>query len=55
MYHSPSREQTVAGLQTILTKSRICGPPTDLDFLAAILRDETFIAGKTLTRFLNNF
>lgn len=55
MYHSPSREQTVAGLQTILTESRICGPPTNLDFLAAILRDETFIAGKTLTRFLNNF
>jgi urea carboxylase len=55
MYHSSSREQTIAGLQTILTESHICGPPTNLDFLAAILRDERFLAGKTLTRFLNNF
>ncbi|KAL1962552.1 hypothetical protein VTN77DRAFT_9427 [Rasamsonia byssochlamydoides] len=55
MYHSPLREQTIAGLQTILTESRICGPPTNLDFLAAILQDERFIAGNTLTRFLNNF
>jgi biotin-dependent carboxylase-like uncharacterized protein len=55
MYHSPSREQTIAGMHTILTESRICGPPTNLDYLAAILEDERFRAGKTLTRFLDSF
>ncbi|PYH96715.1 hypothetical protein BO71DRAFT_481822 [Aspergillus ellipticus CBS 707.79] len=55
MYHSPSRQQTIEGMKTILTESRICGPPTNLEFLAEILADSDFIAGKTLTRFLNNF
>ena len=55
MYHSPSREQSIQGLHTILTQSRICGPPTNLEFLANILIDKDFIAGNTLTKFLNTF
>ncbi|PWY88768.1 hypothetical protein BO94DRAFT_515732 [Aspergillus sclerotioniger CBS 115572] len=55
MYHSPSREQTIEGMRTILTESRICGPPTNLEFLAEVLADDKFVAGKTLTRFLNDF
>ncbi|GAB1208698.1 hypothetical protein APSETT445_007449 [Aspergillus pseudonomiae] len=55
MLHSPSRKQTIEGMRTILTQSRICGPSTNLEFLAEILTDERFITGNTLTRFLDNF
>lgn len=33
----------------------ICGPPTNLDFLAAILRSSEFQAGHTITQFLSTF
>ncbi|CAL5871789.1 uncharacterized protein PFLUO_LOCUS6042 [Penicillium psychrofluorescens] len=55
MYHSPTRKQTIEGMHTILRESRICGPPTNLEFLACILSDERFVAGDTVTRFLDNF
>lgn len=55
MYHSSSRPEAIKGMQAILTESRICGPPTNLEFLSKILDDERFIAGNTLTRFLDNF
>ena len=55
MFHSESRDGAIKGLHTVLTASRICGPPTNLEFLAAILEDETFKAGKTLTKFLGSF
>ncbi|KAB8230128.1 bifunctional urea carboxylase/allophanate hydrolase [Aspergillus alliaceus] len=55
MFHSPSRQKTIEGMKTILTQSRICGPPTNLEFLAEILTDERFVAGNTQTRFLNDF
>ena len=55
MFHSPSREATLKGIHDILSQSRICGPPTNLDFLAAILQDQTFASGKTLTKFLTEF
>jgi biotin-dependent carboxylase-like uncharacterized protein len=55
MYHSPDRQQTITGMREILGKSRICGPPTNLDFLVKILEEETFVAGNTLTRFLDDF
>lgn len=55
MFHSPSRQQTIEGMKTILTQSQICGPPTNLEFLAEILTDERFVAGNTQTRFLNDF
>lgn len=55
MYHSPTREQTIETMQSILRGSRICGPPTNLEFLADILADERFVAGNTLTKFLDSF
>lgn len=39
----------------MLRGSRICGPPTNLEFLADILADERFVAGSTLTKFLESF
>ncbi|KAL5049542.1 hypothetical protein BDW71DRAFT_150423 [Aspergillus fruticulosus] len=55
MYHAPSRQKAIEGLKDILTGSRICGPPTNLGFLAEILANKDFNAGSTLTKFLNNF
>ena len=28
MFHSPSRSDTITGMQKVLSQSRICGPPT---------------------------
>ncbi|KAL6237816.1 hypothetical protein BDW75DRAFT_238045 [Aspergillus navahoensis] len=55
MYHAPSRQKAIEGLKGILTGSRICGPPTNLGFLAEILANKDFNAGNTLTKFLNSF
>ena len=55
MYHSPSRETTIQGMLRILENSRICGPPTNLEFLAAILGDKQFKDGNTMTKFLVDF
>ena len=55
MFHSPTREATLEGIHEILSESRICGPPTNLDFLAAILQDQAFACGRTLTKFLTEF
>lgn len=55
MFHSASREDTIKGIYEILTQSRICGPPTNLDFLAAILQDNRFLSGTTMTKFLTTF
>ena len=42
-------------MDLLLTRSTINGPPTNLGFLASIMRDERFIAGNTLTSFLDTF
>ncbi|KAJ0425761.1 allophanate hydrolase subunit 2-domain-containing protein [Aspergillus carlsbadensis] len=55
MYHGPDRQQAIEGLKDILTGSQICGPPTNLGFLAEILASEDFNRGNTLTKFLNTF
>ncbi|CEN62479.1 Putative Acetyl-/propionyl-coenzyme A carboxylase alpha chain [Aspergillus calidoustus] len=55
MYHGPDRKQAIEGLRDILTGSQICGPPTNLGFLAEILANEDFNRGNTLTKFLNTF
>ena len=55
MYHAPSRDDAIKGMHTMLSSSRICGPPTNLDFLARILEDPSFLSGKTLTKFLESF
>lgn len=55
MYHSQSRYGAIEGMYEVLSKSRICGPPTNLDFLAAILDEADFREGKTMTKFLTQF
>lgn len=55
MFHSPSRERTIKDMQDFLRNSRICGPPTNLEFLACILEDREYVNGSTLTNFLNSF
>ena len=55
MFHAATRDKAVEGLRKLLVGSLICGPPTNMDFLSAILLDERFVAGNTLTRFLDGF
>jgi urea carboxylase len=55
MFHGPSREDAIKGMAEILAGSRICGPPTNLEFLATILQDREFKAGNTMTKFLSSF
>ncbi|KAL8764627.1 MAG: hypothetical protein Q9194_006931, partial [Teloschistes cf. exilis] len=55
MYHGQSRYGTIQGMHETLAQSRICGPPTNLDFLASILKDSRFEAGNTMTKFLTKF
>ncbi|KAK8091910.1 urea carboxylase [Apiospora hydei] len=55
IHHGPSRTETLTGLQEVLAKTVICGPPTNLDFLQAILQDSKFQAGETITQFLSTF
>ncbi|KAL6702391.1 hypothetical protein ACN47E_002342 [Coniothyrium glycines] len=55
MLHSDTRDNTIQGMQELLSQSSICGPPTNLEFLAAILEDSRFKAGNTMTSFLNDF
>jgi acetyl/propionyl-CoA carboxylase alpha subunit len=55
MNHAKSRDASIKGMELLLSRSKICGPPSNLDFLAAIMRDETFKSGNTITSFLKTF
>jgi len=55
MYHDSTREAAIAGIEEILRKSTICGPPVNLGLLLAIIQNETFRAGNTITKFLDEF
>ncbi|KAL8683248.1 MAG: hypothetical protein Q9186_000750 [Xanthomendoza sp. 1 TL-2023] len=55
MYHSQSRYGAIEGMYEVLSESRISGPPTNLDFLAAILDEADFREGSTMTKFLTKF
>jgi hypothetical protein len=55
MVHSKSREETITGMKQFLRESSICGPPTNLEFLAEILGDSRFKTGDTMTSFLQDF
>lgn len=55
MFHAPDRQQAIEGMRKTLLESRICGPPTNLEFLAEILAAEKFVSGNTLTKFLESF
>jgi len=53
--HTSSREDTIKVMHEALSESRICGPPTNMDFLAAIIWDPRFLKGDTMTKFLAEF
>ena len=55
MAHSHTREQSIQDIYRLLSQSRICGPPTNLDFLASIISDPRFKEGDTMTKFLSDF
>ncbi|KAF2856447.1 hypothetical protein T440DRAFT_463785 [Plenodomus tracheiphilus IPT5] len=55
MVHSASRTETISLMTEMLTMSCICGPPTNLEFLAKILNDPRFENGNTMTSFLTDF
>ncbi|KAK3178562.1 hypothetical protein OEA41_000699 [Lepraria neglecta] len=55
MVHRPSRDQSIKAMSETLSKSRICGPPTNLDFLVGIVEDHQFATGVTMTNFLTDF
>ncbi len=55
MFHASTRKEAIQGMHRCLSETRICGPPTNLDFLASILEDPTFAGGRTLTKFLTEF
>ncbi|PNS14625.1 Methylcrotonoyl-CoA carboxylase subunit alpha, mitochondrial [Sphaceloma murrayae] len=55
MYHGKSREEATNGLLDVLQGSQVSGPPTNLDFLAQILKSDDYQSGNTLTSFLDSF
>ncbi|KAH8787811.1 putative urea amidolyase [Diaporthe sp. PMI_573] len=55
LHHAQSRSKAIEELKTVLSKSSICGPPTNLDFLLAILGSPEFESGSTITQFLSTF
>lgn len=55
MFHDSTRDKVIEGMHKLLNDSRICGPPTNMDFLASVVVNEIFRAGNTMTRFLNDF
>jgi urea carboxylase len=55
MVHAASRDEAIASMRDVLTGSSICGPPTNLEFLATIVEDDRFKSGITMTSFLNDF
>ena len=55
MVHESSRDAAIKSMEKVLNGSTICGPPTNLEFLGAIMADGRFLDGQTLTSFLKDF
>ncbi|RDI76657.1 hypothetical protein Vi05172_g13363 [Venturia inaequalis] len=55
MFHSDTRSGAIEGMTRLLKESRMCGPPTNLEFLVEIMSDAEFRKGNTLTSFLDHF
>jgi hypothetical protein len=55
MVHDSNRTAAIEKLGDVLSHSTICGPPTNLDFLHAIINSRKFRTGHTLTNFLTDF
>lgn len=55
MVHAETRDGAIDGMWELLKGSKILGPPTNMEFLASILEDQTFQNGRTITKFLSTF
>ncbi|PKY05987.1 hypothetical protein P168DRAFT_233496 [Aspergillus campestris IBT 28561] len=55
MHHAPTREQAIDGLVQVVSKTALSGPPTNLEFLRAVLESPPFHEGNTITTFLKSF
>lgn len=55
MNHARTRAAAIKGMDLLLSRSTISGPATNLDFLAKIMKDDTFSGGRTTTNFLKGF
>jgi urea carboxylase len=55
MVHHSNRTGAIEKLAEVLSQSTICGPPTNLEFLHAIIQSSRFQTGHTLTNFLTDF
>lgn len=55
MSHGSTRQEAIKTMQSALSGSRICGPPTNMEFLSTIIDNKEFQAGHTLTSFLGSF
>ena len=55
MVYADDRKAALKGMLELLRGSKILGPPTNLDFLASVLDDETVKSGRTMTKFLSTF
>ena len=55
MFHGSTRDQAITGMLEVLSRSRVCGPPTNLEFLSAVISSSKFRGGNTLITFLDNF
>lgn len=53
--HADSRERAVAALRAAVSESRIGGVQTNLDYLAQVLADESFVSGRQTTGLLSAF
>lgn len=55
MVHDTNRTAAIEKLGDVLSHSTLCGPPTNLEFLHAIIDSSKFRSGHTLTNFLTDF
>ncbi|KAF9884998.1 hypothetical protein FE257_000821 [Aspergillus nanangensis] len=55
MHFSTTREQAIRDMVQIASKTVLSGPPTNLDFLLAVLNSPSFQSGNTITTFLESF
>ncbi|KAH7129878.1 putative urea amidolyase [Dactylonectria estremocensis] len=55
MHHALTRDEAISGMELVLQKSTVSGPPINMDFLLAIIQDATFQKGNTVTKFLDSF
>eukprot|EP00929_Paragymnodinium_shiwhaense_P024895 TRINITY_DN15193_c1_g1_i4.p1 TRINITY_DN15193_c1_g1~~TRINITY_DN15193_c1_g1_i4.p1 ORF type:complete len:1528 (+),score=301.75 TRINITY_DN15193_c1_g1_i4:80-4663(+) len=54
MVYGSTRQDAIDKLQAALADTRIAGPPTNLQYLAAVAKSEKFASGMTTTRFLQS-